>query len=75
MGPEGSRRLRLSGFLDNRHMAAGRMKSTKNLKYPIKNQTRDLPACSALSPTVCVTAYPTDVRFMAKQKHEGVLLS
>jgi len=33
--------------------------SMKNSIYTIRNGTRDLPACSAMSrPTICATAWP-----------------
>ena len=38
-------------------IADGRIKSMKNTNYPIGNQTRDLPVCSAM-PQNCVIAYP-----------------
>jgi len=38
-------------------MAAGRIKSTKNSKFPIGNGTRDLPAYNAVIQPKCATAY------------------
>ena len=48
------------------HSAAGRIKSMKNLKGPIQNQTRDLLACSAVpQPTALSTIARTKCNFDA----------